>query len=512
METNLVDKLKETVNSLRSWEGRSGQNYKKRLDSLRKTVGAAQSRNDAHGTQNFMSLSKEYHDLLRDEEVYWKQRSKSFWLAGGDSNTRYFHNYASARQGTNHINRLRDEKGDWQSKKHEIDGIILRYFNELFSDSSSPNIDFIEVSSCVSQIDNDCMLSPISNFEVRKAVFSMHNDKSPGPDGFNPAFYKSNWGVVGGDLVKLCRDLFANAYEIGHYLRCKRRGKFGMAALKIDMSKAYDRVSIGECIGTGPIIPSRGLRFKSLLSHEEKLGKLHGAVICRDAPTISHLFFADDCFLFFRASVEEMLVVKNVLDFYENFSGQKVNFHKSNIIFSANVDRECKESICSVMEVVKDSDSGKYLGLPSLVGRNKNQIFAFIKDRVWNKVKGWNSKFLSRGGKEVLIKTVAQSMPNYVMNVFLIKNVCLIRFGGVEIKRRRKKFSGMGFKRVRDFNIAMLARQAWRFLSMENNLIVKVFKAKYFPETSFLEASLRSNPSYVWRSLFECKSVMEKGA
>ncbi|XP_050229231.1 uncharacterized mitochondrial protein AtMg00310-like [Mercurialis annua] len=75
-----------------------------------------------------------------------------------------------------------------------------------------------------------------------------------------------------------------------------------------------------------------------------------------------------------------------------------------------------------------------------------------------------------------------------------------------------KKFGGMGFKKIRNFNIAMLARQAWRFLSSENKLMVKIFKAKYFPDSSFLEAKIGSNPSYVWRSIFEAQKVMKSGA
>ncbi|XP_055961825.1 uncharacterized protein LOC130015527 [Mercurialis annua] len=57
----------------------------------------------------------------------------------------------------------------------------------------------------------------------------------------------------------------------------------------------------------------------------------------------------------------------------------------------------------------------------------------------------------------------------------------------------------------------MLARQAWRFINLENNLMVKIFKAKYFPKNSFLEATLDSNPSYVWQSIFEAQEVMIKG-
>ena len=57
----------------------------------------------------------------------------------------------------------------------------------------------------------------------------------------------------------------------------------------------------------------------------------------------------------------------------------------------------------------------KYLGLPTLVGRAKYHSFAYLKDRVWKKLQGWKGTILSRGGKEVLIKAVAQSISTYSM-------------------------------------------------------------------------------------------------
>ena len=59
------------------------------------------------------------------------------------------------------------------------------------------------------------------------------------------------------------------------------------------------------------------------------------------------------------------------------------------------------------------------------VGTCKNGAFKFLKDRFWNKVKGWMEKLLSAGGKEVLIKSVAQSVPVYSMSCFkLPRGLC----------------------------------------------------------------------------------------
>ncbi|KAL5819721.1 hypothetical protein ACOSQ3_023664 [Xanthoceras sorbifolium] len=60
----------------------------------------------------------------------------------------------------------------------------------------------------------------------------------------------------------------------------------------------------------------------------------------------------------------------------------------------------------------------RYLGLPSFMGKNKKNLFAHIKDRVWSRLHGWQGKLFSIAGKEILIKTIIQAIPNYSMSLF----------------------------------------------------------------------------------------------
>lgn len=71
----------------------------------------------------------------------------------------------------------------------------------------------------------------------------------------------------------------------------------------------------------------------------------------------------------------------------------------------------------------------------------------------------------------------------------------------------QKKKGGMRFRDISTFNLAMLARQAWRLIHHNQSLFYRVYKAKYFPNGSFLMAELGSNPSYVWRSLLATRDV-----
>lgn len=75
------------------------------------------------------------------------------------------------------------------------------------------------------------------------------------------------------------------------------------------------------------------------------------------------------------------------------------------------------------MEVKTVVNHSKYLGLAVVFRKSKKQVFAMVIDRVWTKIKGWNEIFLSRAGKEVLIKAVAQAIPTYIMSCYKLPEI-----------------------------------------------------------------------------------------
>ncbi|KAH9750457.1 reverse transcriptase domain-containing protein [Citrus sinensis] len=628
--TDLLIQQKLSVCGLKlmNWGGHMVRDFRSRLKEYKTRMRTLRGRRDMVGLIEFTEVRKRYNELLHSHEIFWKQRAKALWLKEGDLNSRYFHSMASTRKKKNSIVKLRNAQGVWCADSGEIDTLIRTYFTELFSSNGSNSEAVISsVMTSITAEQNQILLAPFTDADVKEALFSMHPDKSPGPDGMNPAFYQKFWHIVGGDVSAACLYFIANkqfpldlnktfivlipkkaqpevladmrpialcnvlykiiakmlanrlklvldsvifdsqsafvpgraitdniliSAEIMHFLKRKRQGKKGVAALKIDMAKAYDRVEwdflrammskmgfadewvhlVMLCVTTvsysvlregnevGLIIPRRGLRqgdplspylfllcaegFSSLIAKYEKAGLIHGVQVARKAPAISHLLFADDCFLFFRANQVEANLVKQVLCAYGNASGQCVNYAKSSISFSMNVNEDTAQQICTT-----------------------------LGEKVWKKLQGWNKQFLSRAGKEILLKTVAQAVPNFVMNIYLLPlelckelEIMMNSFWwgnsrnhgrGINWMRwdalcKPKSAGGIGFKKLHAFNLAMLGKQGWKLMTKPNSLVAQILKARYYSRTSFAGATLGHNPSYAWRSIMAAKQVVIEGS
>ncbi|GJN35059.1 hypothetical protein PR202_gb23789 [Eleusine coracana subsp. coracana] len=217
-----------------------------------------------------------------------------------------------------------------------------------------------------------------------------------------------------------------------------------------------------------------------------------------------------------HADLRNAEVIKAILDRYCLNSGKKISEEKSSVFFSTNTTVDDKAQVCQTLNIMIEAISDKYLGLPTMVGAERSECFTHLIDRVLARIKGWKEKLLSMGGKEVLIKSIAQSMPVYAMMVFNIpKKICkgitnaISQFwwGDEEDQRKMhwqawwklcipKNKGGMGFRDLHSFNLAMLAKQVWRLLCEPDSLCASVLRARYYPDGRLLEAKLKGGSSF----------------
>ena len=225
---------------------------------------------------------------------------------------------------------------------------------------------------------------------------------------------------------KAITDNILVAFKNLHHMKSHKSKKMGFMAMKLDMSKTYDRVEwkflarimekmgfcekwvalVLECISTvsysilvngepkRDIKPSRGIRqgdplfpylfllcsegLNRMLQQVAANDQIRGFSLCKRGPRISHLFFVDDSLLFCRASRSDLQVIQNNLVLYEQASGQKLNWEKTSIFFSKTVSEETKASLSDFLGEQEVKEYEKYLGLPVVVGKNKKASFNCI--------------------------------------------------------------------------------------------------------------------------------------
>nr|GEU40024.1 hypothetical protein [Tanacetum cinerariifolium] len=341
-----------------------------------------------------------FNEAILIEEKFLKQKEKITWLREGDANTAYFHKMLRSR--------------------------VLRMIsntNNLFSTRLDANeaLDMVRV---------------VSSQEVKSAMFSMGNDKSPGPDGFTAAFFKDTWDIIGSDVTKAVCEFFTNGHllkELNHTIlalipkvnapvrvndyrpisccnvlfRCISKiianrlkdslKRMPRCTFKVDIQKAYDTVD-WEFL-RAVLIGKRGLRQGDPLSPylftlvmEVFTLMLHRRVressnftyhrYCSELKLIN-LCFADDLFLFVHGDVNSSSIIKEALDEFKDASGLNPSMPKSKACF-CNVINHIKLAILHVLPFEEDRLLVKYLGVPFVSSR---LIFRDCKELIDKMVK-----------------------------------------------------------------------------------------------------------------------------
>ncbi|KAG6437982.1 hypothetical protein SASPL_102913 [Salvia splendens] len=244
---------------------------------------------------------------------------------------------------------------------------------------------------------------PFRPSDVKDALFAMKPWKAPGVDGFQAGYYQRHWETVGKDIcVELATKTIANrlkqlmpliigttqsscvagrhifdniviAQEAIHSMRNKS-GKTGTMALKVDLEKAYDRVSWAFLFDT--------------LNEAKLLAALVDMIMKQGCPLLPYLFvlcmerLAHGIEHAVKADVRTAKAFSNVLEEFCGSSGMKV--------------RQC-------------------LGVPLLYRKVSKLTYARILDKMKAKIANWNIAQLSLAGRITLAQVVLSTMSLYAM-------------------------------------------------------------------------------------------------
>ncbi|RHN60029.1 putative RNA-directed DNA polymerase [Medicago truncatula] len=317
-----------------------------------------------------------------------------------------------------------------------------------------------------------------------------------------------------------------------------RKRKKDLLLFKVDFEKAYDSVDwnyleevmvkmgfpnlwrkwIKECVGTArasvlvngsptdELSLHRGLRqgdplspFLFLLAAEGFHVLMEALVVnnlfngykvgSHDVLGVSHLQFANDTIILCDKSWANIRALRAILLLFQELSGLKVNFSKS-LLVGINVHGSLLAETATVLNCKVGSIPFLYLGLP--IGGNASRLVFWkpLINRINSRLSSWKSKHLSLGGRLVLLKSVLSSMPVYALSFF---------------KAPSGEVGGLGVRRIKEFNLALLGKWCWRVLTERDSLWFRVLAARNGVEGGYLCSGGR-NESVWWRSIGALRS------
>jgi hypothetical protein len=156
-----------------------------------------------------------------------------------------------------------------------------------------------------------------------------------------------------------------------------------------------------------------------LIARAKEDGQVAGLIPHLVDGGLSILQYADDTIIFMEHDLEKALNMKLVLCIFEQLSGLKINFHKSEI-FSFGKAKYVEEDYKILFGCEAGSLPFRYLGIPIHFRRLKNGEWKPVEDRFEKKLSSWIGKLLSYGDRLVLINSVLTSLPMFMLSVFKI--------------------------------------------------------------------------------------------
>nr|GFA71333.1 hypothetical protein [Tanacetum cinerariifolium] len=196
----------------------------------------------------------DFNQALIVEEKFFKQKAKILWLKEEDSISAYFHKTVKKRLSRSRIDVVMNGDGVIFANETVPNAFVSHY--EMFLGQAGISNGFDDSNLfkvCLNDQDALHMVRSVTDREVKDAIFSMGDDKSPGPDGYTVAFFKDAWLIVGDEVTKAIREFFVNGRSISDNILLTQelmhnyhldRGT-PRCAFKVDIQKAYDTVECG---------------------------------------------------------------------------------------------------------------------------------------------------------------------------------------------------------------------------------------------------------------------------
>ena len=126
--------------ALSEWRKQHNINSAKLVEELKEKVEGLYADDNAT-TEEIAAALKELSDALKAEEIFWKQKSRVFWLREGHKNTKFFHALTKQRRARNKITQLLDANSNIVEDEEGLVAIATSYFRQIFESSIPEDIE-----------------------------------------------------------------------------------------------------------------------------------------------------------------------------------------------------------------------------------------------------------------------------------------------------------------------------------------------------------------------------------
>jgi hypothetical protein len=281
---------------------------------------------------------------------------------------------------------------------------------------------------------------------------------------------------------------------------------------------------LGQGDPMSPILFNIIANMLALLINRAKAdGQIRGVLPHLVDDGLSILQYADDTIIFIDHDLEQAKNLKLLFCMFEQLSGLKINFHKSEF-FCYGAAKEMEEFYTSLFGCNIGTYPFRYLGIPMHHSQLLDSEWKKVEERFEQKLSCWKAKYLSYGGKLVLLNSVLRSLPMFMMSFFeiskgVIKNLDHYRsrffWQGSSQKRRYRLAKwdilcrpidqgGLGILDLQLQNKCLLAK--WLVNLLNTDVIWQtMLRNKHLRSKSFTQVEAKPYDSHFWRGLMHIK-------
>lgn len=254
----LCNKLKHLKGRLKTLNNLHFSHISERVARAGKELDATQLllQND-RDNGNLLELEKQQRlnllNLKSAEKMFFGQKLKCSFFKDCDKGTRFFHSLMSQRHRRHHISTIVRSDGMLTSSAEEVGRVFATYYKELLGTSKHtipPRVDIVQNGTCINYDSHDFLLAPVLADDIKRVLFSMDDNKAPGPDGYTSAFFKKAWSIVGEDFCSAIKDFFAS----GEMLEQINHSTIALVPKSINANSAADYRPISCCNVTYKVI------------------------------------------------------------------------------------------------------------------------------------------------------------------------------------------------------------------------------------------------------------------